>query len=423
MNRFTPILFLGIAWAVHSHAQQSFAPAVQQQPSAAQPPHAGAQVQPRLQPARRLQRADREFMVSAARAGLAQRRAGDLAASRSDDDQVRAFARRLGDDQRRARTQLAQIARAHGVRLPTAPAEQDREWLELLSHLEGDAFDQRFLQQMIQGTRKAIDLFAGVSASAARDRALRGYAAQLVPLLREDLGEAERLHLASRVDAAQASGMAQLPGSAAPTPLAAPVEGRGTPLANARGQVQQAVQVVQAMKSDPAVARLLERAHGVFIVPSYARGALGVGLQAGQGVLVAREGNGLTGPAFYNFGGISVGPQVGIAAGEVAFLLMTERAVQQFRSDRKFSLTLDAGLTIAEYSARGHASTGKVQDVVVWSGTRGAYAGISVGLTDVFADNEENRAYYARPDAMPLTILSGRLEDPYGNPLGRVLGV
>jgi lipid-binding SYLF domain-containing protein len=63
-----------------------------------------------------------------------------------------------------------------------------------------------------------------------------------------------------------------------------------------------------------------------------------------------------------------------------------------------------------------------VQDVVVWSDTEGAYAGLSVGVTDILVDSEANRAYYGRADATPLTILGGRMEDPYGNALGRVLG-
>lgn len=199
-------------------------------------------------------------------------------------------------------------------------------------------------------------------------------------------------------------------------------QGGASEHADARQKVQGAVQVVQKMKSDPRLTQLLERAHGVFIVPNYGRGALGIGAQGGEGLLVTRNGEQFGSPAFYNMGGVSIGAQVGAAAGEVAFLLMTERAVQQFRSDRKFSLNADAGLTIGNYSARAQTSAGKVQDVVVWSDTEGAYAGVSAGVTDILPDNEANRAYYGRSDATPLTILSGRMEDPYGNALGSVLG-
>jgi lipid-binding SYLF domain-containing protein len=60
---------------------------------------------------------------------------------------------------------------------------------------------------------------------------------------------------------------------------------------------------------------------------------------------------------------------------------------------------------------------------VVWSGTSGAYAGFSLGLTDVAVDAQANRAYYGRPEISPLEILAGRVENPQQNVLGIVLGV
>lgn len=403
------VVALLLASGAASHAGQDGVPAVQQQRSAAQPAHAGAQAVPQLRPARRLSPAEHRFLVEAAQSGHAEAQAGRLARARSASAEVRDYARQLVEDHEAANVQLRQIAQAHGITPPGAPSPQQRRWLGLLASLQGPAFDQRFLQQMMEDHRKAIDLFADVAGNELHDRALQGYARQTLPVLRDHLSRAQRLHAQSRVEAMQHSGPA-------------PAAGRAGELSNARQQVRDAIQVVQRMKSDPRIAQLLQRAQGVFIVPDYARGGFGLGVQAGEGVLVTRDGQGFSGPAFYNMGGISVGPQAGLAGGEVAFLLMTERAVQQFRSERKFSLTIDAGLTITDASFRGHASTGKVQDVLVWSGTGGAYAGISVGVTDVFADHAENRAYYDRADASPLTILSGRLEDPYGNALGRVLG-
>ena len=64
---------------------------------------------------------------------------------------------------------------------------------------------------------------------------------------------------------------------------------------------------------------------------------------------------------------------------------------------------------------------GKVQDIVVWSGTRGAYAGASIGLTGITVDDESNRAYYGRNDVTPSQILGGNIRNPQHNVIGHVL--
>lgn len=414
-NSNTIALAVFACCAVAAQAQQESTPAVQQQPAAA---GAGQQAQPRVARAGQVPAADRQFMARAAQAGHAEVEAGRLAASHAADAAVRDYGRMLVDDHQKANTQLVQIAHARGITLPTGPSPGQQRTLQKLRRFNAQEFDQEFVQQMIVDHRKAISLFSDEAQRQGGSPALRNYARQVLPALQAHLHRAEVMH--TRMQAAAAGSATS---GARARQQQASGQASGTPeLTDARQKVQEAVQVVQKMKSDPRLAQLLARAHGVFIVPDYGRGALGVGVQGGEGLLVARQGADFGSPAFYNIAGVSIGAQAGAAAGEVAFLLMTERAVQKFRSDRKFSLNADAGLTIGDYSARGQASAGKVQDVVVWSDTEGAYAGVSVGVTDVVADNEANRAYYGRPDATPLTILGGRLDDPHGNALGRVLG-
>jgi lipid-binding SYLF domain-containing protein len=104
-------------------------------------------------------------------------------------------------------------------------------------------------------------------------------------------------------------------------------------------------------------------------------------------------------------------------------LLMTDRAVERFRSDRRFSLNADAGLSFLDLSARRQASRGKLSDIVVWSDTRGAYAGATVGLSGVLVDREANEAYYGRAGLRSAQILEGRVANPHHNLLGMVLAV
>ncbi|MEJ7928997.1 lipid-binding SYLF domain-containing protein [Ramlibacter sp. AN1015] len=212
-----------------------------------------------------------------------------------------------------------------------------------------------------------------------------------------------------------------------PNPARAPepveVHPASEQLEEAREDLLEAVHVVRRMKADPQVLQLLQRAQGLFIVNDYAHAALGVGVQGGEGVLVTRRGNDFGDPIFFNMGALSIGAQAGATRGEIAFLLMTERAVQRFLDERTFSLTAGAGLSFANYQARGMAATGKLSDVVVWTGAPGLYAGINVGALGVLPDGEANRAYYGRDDATALQIASGRIPNPHRNVLAMVLRI
>jgi SH3 domain-containing YSC84-like protein 1 len=160
----------------------------------------------------------------------------------------------------------------------------------------------------------------------------------------------------------------------------------------AQRTAQAALEVVRKMQADPQLWSLAERAAGVFIVPDYARAGLVVGGRGGQGVVLARQEGGWSGPAFYNFGGVSLGAEAGVEAGEVAMLLMDERTLEEFATANNFTLSAEAGLTIVNYSARAQANADA--DVIVWSDTEGVFANASVAVTNVFWDEAENRAYH-----------------------------
>lgn len=177
---------------------------------------------------------------------------------------------------------------------------------------------------------------------------------------------------------------------------------------DAEKQVNEATQVVMQMKRDHNVAQLLGRAHGVFVIPDYAKAAAVVGGRGGGGVVLAKEDGKWSNPAFFNIGGVSVGAQAGVAAGSIAFLLMSDKAVNMFQNQaNNFSLNANAGLTIVNYSATAQGSYGK-GDVIVWSDTEGAFAGASIGVSDINRDEDENHAYYGQ-QVSAKQILTGKV--------------
>jgi lipid-binding SYLF domain-containing protein len=98
----------------------------------------------------------------------------------------------------------------------------------------------------------------------------------------------------------------------------------------AEDRVADSVKVVDQMKQDPQIAKVLARAKGVFVIPHYGKGALVVGGQGGGGVVLARREGEWTDPAFFSIGGGSIRAQAGGEGGSIVFLLMTDKAVNKF---------------------------------------------------------------------------------------------
>ncbi|MBI1188675.1 MAG: hypothetical protein GC206_15305 [Alphaproteobacteria bacterium] len=179
--------------------------------------------------------------------------------------------------------------------------------------------------------------------------------------------------------------------------------------------VDEAVTVVNAMQSDPEVAALMRRAEGIYIVPDFGRAALGIGGEGGAGVMLSHQDGTWTGPAFYDVGGVTAGLEAGISGGRVAFLLMSDQAVQNFKQKDSFSLSADAGFTILNYSANAGTSWGK-GDVVTWSDTQGVFAGAGVGVSDVKWNAGRNAQYYGS-NVMPNSVLAGNVRTERGGHL------
>lgn len=174
--------------------------------------------------------------------------------------------------------------------------------------------------------------------------------------------------------------------------------------------VDKAVSVVDDMKRDPHIRALLARSAGVYVVPEYGRAGFIIGGRGGTGVVVAHRGKMWTSPAFYGFGGLSIGLQAGGAGGSIAFILMNHKAVQAFVAHNKVSFSANAGLSVVTYSAADQAAADR-GDVVLWTNTKGAYAGATVEAKDINRDNGRTREFYGR-EVPTSDILNGRATAP-----------
>ncbi|NTV10877.1 MAG: lipid-binding SYLF domain-containing protein [Zoogloea sp.] len=213
--------------------------------------------------------------------------------------------------------------------------------------------------------------------------------------------------LAATLASASHPVLAAQPAAAAPP---APGTERAVDLPDAVTYIEKAQGVVRQMEADPRVKALMQQSKGIYIVPNYGRAAVVVGGQGGGGVLVIHRDGKWIGPSFYNFASLGIGAQAGVSTGEIAMLLMNDKALNGFASDNKFSLDANAGITIVNYSAQTQGSLGK-GDVILWSSTKGAFAGAAIAISDIHFDQRITAALYNRSVTAP-DVINGRLSSP-----------
>lgn len=168
---------------------------------------------------------------------------------------------------------------------------------------------------------------------------------------------------------------------------------------DAIAQINEATRVIQEMNNEPEARQLLQNAQGVFIVTNYARAGFGIGVRGGEGVMMIKQNDGWSNPAFYDFGGVSAGLQAGAEAGSLVMVLNNQKAVQSFMQDNNWSLNADAGLTVVAWSERAKGEVG-MGDVVIWSDASGLMADVAASVTDISFDEEETGAFYGRAIAL-----------------------
>jgi putative membrane protein len=137
--------------------------------------------------------ADREFMRKAAQGGAAEVELGTLATQRAARPAVRDFGARMVKDHGAANAELATLARAKGVELPTTPDPTHRAVRDRLMALQGPDFDRAYLQEMVKDHTQDVAEFERASQTAS-DADLRTWAASKVPILREHLALAREVN-------------------------------------------------------------------------------------------------------------------------------------------------------------------------------------------------------------------------------------
>ena len=160
----------------------------------------------------------------------------------------------------------------------------------------------------------------------------------------------------------------------------------------------------------------LNQANGLIVVPSLLKAGFVVGGSGGSGVLIVKDHK--TGqwsePAFYTLGSGTFGLQIGAESAEVIMMVRKQKALDKLFTS---SFKLGGDTSIAVGPVGGGAKSNVVADIVSFTRSKGAYAGISLEGSVIKIKDKWNEAYYGKA-VSPIDII---VKASVSNPGSKVL--
>jgi SH3 domain-containing YSC84-like protein 1 len=164
----------------------------------------------------------------------------------------------------------------------------------------------------------------------------------------------------------------------------------------------------------------VKRARGVVIAPGITRAGFIFGGSGGNALLLARDAKtgAWAGPAFYNMSTASVGLQAGVDVSEVVILVMNDKGLDSLMSR---STKFGADASIAAGPKGVNATAPIAADLVSFSRSKGAYAGLSLDGAVISPDNDANTAYYGQQILPSDILVKHTVNKPQSAPLQQAL--
>lgn len=141
---------------------------------------------------------------------------------------------------------------------------------------------------------------------------------------------------------------------------------------------------------------LLARAYAVAVIPDVVKAGFVLGARRGKGVIVVRKDDDTwSNPAFIKLTGGSVGWQAGVQSTDVILVFKTRQGVRDI-ADGKLTLGADASIAAGPVGRQAAVATDLEfeAEVMSYSRSRGLFAGVALEGSGVTMDNKANSAFY-----------------------------
>lgn len=158
---------------------------------------------------------------------------------------------------------------------------------------------------------------------------------------------------------------------------------------------------------------VLEHAKCVAVVPHLMKGGFVVGAEHGKGVATCRTANGWSAPAFITVSGGSFGFQIGIEGVDLVMIIQHEHGMQKLLSS-DFKVGADASVAAGPVGRHASAGTDWKLDaeILTYSRTKGAFAGVALDGASVRQDVDSTRAMYGKK-ITTRAALTGKVAAPH----------
>jgi putative membrane protein len=102
---------------------------------------------------------DKIFVKKAMQGNIAEVQLGQLTLQKSNNDQVKQFARKMIDDHTKLNEQMRPIAQQLGVEIPTEVSKKDKSLMSKMQALSGTAYDQAYIKEMVKDHKQDLSEF------------------------------------------------------------------------------------------------------------------------------------------------------------------------------------------------------------------------------------------------------------------------
>jgi putative membrane protein len=136
---------------------------------------------------------DAKFATAAANGGMAEVALGKLAQQMSTNDQIKSFGAMMVTDHGKANDELMGIAKTKNITLPATVDADHQKKMDDLSKLTGKDFNKAYVDAMIDGHKKTLDLMQN-EAKNGTDADLKAFAAKTAPTVQMHLDAINKIH-------------------------------------------------------------------------------------------------------------------------------------------------------------------------------------------------------------------------------------
>lgn len=134
---------------------------------------------------------DQKFVDFAAQTDMVEANLGQLAQNVAAEQKVKDYGQMLVTDHTKDFGDLHQAAQQASLEVPGAiDSEHNKMMIDPFQKLKGDAFDHKYIQEMVAGHTKAIAIYKKEAADG-QTPALKSYAEQALPVLEKHLDDAK----------------------------------------------------------------------------------------------------------------------------------------------------------------------------------------------------------------------------------------